>query len=136
MIIIWGFRSYLKFLGIFTAVCRRCGNPAAHRAQQLVRKFTFFWVPLFPVKKQVVVTCTFCGLQVGVPRKDEAAFLEALRGTPAPGAQPVPPVTAQDPLPSPAPMAAPHAAGILGAESAQDAAPTVPEPGFVPPHLQ
>ena len=50
-IIVWGFKTYVRLLGILTVVCGHCGNPAAQRLEEAVRKFTFFWIPLFPVSR-------------------------------------------------------------------------------------
>ena len=60
MLIIFGLRSYARALAVVTLVCQNCGNPAAHRVVEQTRKFTLFFIPLFPVSKQRYVTCTFC----------------------------------------------------------------------------
>lgn len=81
MLVVWGFKTYIRFLGIVTFVCGRCGNPAAQRLEERVRKFTFFWIPLFPVKRQTVATCTFCGRAALVAKEQVAGLLSQI--TPA-----------------------------------------------------
>ena len=69
MILVWGFKGYAKMLGVLTFVCGYCHNPAAQRVTEYVRKFTFFWIPLFTTKRQVVITCAFCGGESVVPNE-------------------------------------------------------------------
>jgi hypothetical protein len=59
--IIFGFRSYLRLLAMLTLVCGSCHNPAAHRVVQVIRKFTLFFIPLFPVSVSRHTTCSYCG---------------------------------------------------------------------------
>jgi hypothetical protein len=59
--IIFGFRGYVQVLAMLSLVCQRCGNPAAHRILKHTRKFTLFFIPLFPVSVSRSMTCTFCG---------------------------------------------------------------------------
>lgn len=59
--IIWGFRSSVFQIAMMTYLCSRCGNPAAHALRKVVRKFTLFFIPLFPVSTKYSVHCTFCG---------------------------------------------------------------------------
>lgn len=59
--IIWGFRTYIRLLEIVTCTCRRCGYASAHRVTERVRKFTLFFIPLFPLSTTRVATCTYCG---------------------------------------------------------------------------
>ena len=87
MIIIWGFTTYARFLGILTVACGHCGNPAAQRFEQVVRKFTFFWIPLFPVSQRHYLTCTFCGASSRIP-KDQVDDL--LQHAVAPGGSAAP----------------------------------------------
>jgi hypothetical protein len=62
VLIIWGLRSYARLLGIVTLTCGHCHNPAAHRLEEVVRRFTLFFVPLFPVGRKTLMTCTYCGM--------------------------------------------------------------------------
>lgn len=86
MLIIWGVKTTAHVLGVFTMVCSRCGNPAAHRVEKLVRKFTLFWIPLFPVGQRHLLTCAFCGVTQEVPKDQVPGLMNALQtqGTPYP----------------------------------------------------
>lgn len=94
MIIIWGFKTYVRLLGILTAACGHCGNPAAQRLEQVVRKFTFFWIPLFPISSKHYLTCAFCGVTNEIPKDQVEGLMQyaVVPGAPsAPaGGQPAP----------------------------------------------
>jgi hypothetical protein len=61
--IVWGFRSYQKSLALVTLACRN-GHVAAHQLVQVTRKFTLFWIPLFPVSHKYFSVCSMCGVSV------------------------------------------------------------------------
>ncbi len=105
MILVWGFKSYLRLLGILTLVCGSCGNPAAQRVVAQVRKFTFFWIPLFPVKRQTVMTCTFCGVATALTDEQAAEFAGHLAA-----AQAAAPAAGQFSEPGPAAVSGPAGA--------------------------
>jgi hypothetical protein len=64
MILIFGLRSYVKALAMLTLACRQ-GHVAAHRLVKVTRKFSLFFVPLFPVGRSSYFTvCAQCGLHV------------------------------------------------------------------------
>jgi hypothetical protein len=46
-------------LGVVTVTCRRCGNPAAHRLEERRRVVTLFFVPILPLGRRTVITCTY-----------------------------------------------------------------------------
>lgn len=73
--IIFGFRSYLRGLGIVTLVCGACGRPAAHRIVERIRKFTLFFIPLFPVSKSRALACTFCGQTTAISAEQARQYL-------------------------------------------------------------
>jgi hypothetical protein len=75
MLLIWGYKRYAQQLAILTFVCASCGNPAAHTLTRLVTKFTFFFIPLFPISSKHFTQCTFCGNSRRVA-KEEAAQLQ------------------------------------------------------------
>ncbi len=60
MLLIFGIKGYISQLAIVMLICQNCQNPAAHRVQEIVRKFTLFFIPLFPVSRKRTLTCTFC----------------------------------------------------------------------------
>jgi hypothetical protein len=92
MLLIWGFKNYLTNLAIVTGVCSNCGNPAAHRIVRRVRKFTLFWIPLFPVSNKTYSTCTFCGTttQLDDASRDAALAAAAAAGPPTIPIEPSP----------------------------------------------
>jgi len=69
MLLILGIRASQVLLATLVYVCDRCGQDAAHEVVKRTRKFTVFFVPLFPVGTKYVDTCTFCGRTVEVPRE-------------------------------------------------------------------
>jgi hypothetical protein len=89
MLIIWGYRRYLQQLAMLTFLCGNCGNPAAHTLSRAVTKFTFFFIPLFPISSKHFSQCTFCGASRKVG-KEEAAQLQqqAAYGGPPTGPAP------------------------------------------------
>jgi hypothetical protein len=92
VILVWGFKSYIHFLGVITMICGHCHNLAAQRLEKRVRKFTFFWIPLFPVSRKTVLTCTFCGT-ASVVGQEQAADLSAQISVLPPVATSFPPVS-------------------------------------------
>lgn len=74
MLIIFGLKSSVRPFGVVTITCRRCGNPAAHRLEERRRTITLFFVPVIPLGRRTVLTCTYCGLISDV----EAAQMPAL----------------------------------------------------------
>jgi hypothetical protein len=92
-VIIFGVKGYARLLAIVTLVCGRCGNPAAQRIVQHLRKFTLFFIPLFPVSSSRSMTCTFCGQSTRLPKADAEQLVSSgtatgAPGTPAPNSQP------------------------------------------------
>jgi len=62
-VIIFGTRTTVRLLAMLNLVCARCGNPSAHRIEERRRKFTLFFIPLFPIgARRTLGTCTYCGL--------------------------------------------------------------------------
>jgi ribosomal protein L37E len=89
VLLIFGFRSYVRTLAMLTLVCRNCGNPAAHRLYEVTRKFTLFFVPLFPVSRKYGITCAACGVGTRISAEDKDRLLaSAAAPQPAAPAQP------------------------------------------------
>lgn len=61
MLILFGLRSMVRTLAMVTYVCRTTNQPAAHRLSKITRWFTLFFIPVFPVKRTYVLTCSACG---------------------------------------------------------------------------
>lgn len=83
--IIWGFKVYTTILASLVYVCDRCGNNAAHQLMKRVRKFSLFFVPLFPVGTKYYDTCVACGRTLEVAGQDAEAALARPASQPAPG---------------------------------------------------
>lgn len=63
MLLIWGTRGYVYQLLMTMLVCNNCHNPAAHSLRKFTTKFTFFFIPLFPISNRYQLQCTFCGME-------------------------------------------------------------------------
>ena len=72
--LIFGLSVSEDLLSTLIYTCENCGNSAAHRLIRRTRKFSFFFIPLFPVGSTYVDTCTACGRVIEVSRdRAEAA---------------------------------------------------------------
>ena len=116
--IIFGFRSFVKALGMLTLVCNHCHNPAAHRLVQRSRWFTLFFIPVIPLGFSRYTVCAYCATASKIS-KDDAERL--LAGTSGPQA------------PQPAPQLAPQAAPQF--QTPPPAAPPGPQAIDGPPSL-
>lgn len=76
MLLIFGTKAYREILGVVTVVCRYCGNPAAHRLEEITNKFTVFFIPLFTVGRQWMMQCAMCAAETRLDRR-EAEQLKA-----------------------------------------------------------
>ncbi len=79
--LIFGLSVKEALVGTLFFVCEVCGNQAAHQLVRRVRRFTLFFVPLFPVSTRYVDSCSACGRVIDVPRAQAEA---------AAGSQPTP----------------------------------------------
>lgn len=73
--LIFGFRVTSALLATLNYVCENCHQPAAHHLVKRQRKFTLFFIPLFPVSTKYVDTCTYCGRVLDVPREQAESAL-------------------------------------------------------------
>jgi len=71
--LILGFGVSDVLLGTLVYVCDRCGQNAAHEVVKRVRKFTLFFVPLFPASTRHLDTCTACGRTVELSQQQALA---------------------------------------------------------------
>ena len=62
MILFWGSKGYQKVLGhTQTAIeCGHCNNVGTWEITEYGRKFTLYWIPLFPYGKTYFVSCPIC----------------------------------------------------------------------------
>jgi hypothetical protein len=85
MILIFGLRSYVKALAILTLACRH-GHVAAHRLVKVTRKFSLFFVPLFPVgRARYFTVCAQCGWHVPWDKETAEAAAQQHGAGPGPG---------------------------------------------------
>jgi hypothetical protein len=62
MIVVWGWRTRLKELRSGTFACPSCRVDRAYSFVEARRWFTFFWIPLIPLKRLgQFVKCSNCG---------------------------------------------------------------------------
>lgn len=69
VILVLGLKAYLTVLDTVVATCETCGNTGVHELAEQVHKLTFFFIPLFPVRRSYVDTCRICGRRQQVPRE-------------------------------------------------------------------
>lgn len=81
-IFLWGFRSMTRTLAMTTLACRATNQPAAHRLSRITRWFTVFFIPVFPVGRRHLLTCSACGQSYKVT-KDQATEIVAKAEAPA-----------------------------------------------------
>ncbi len=96
--LILGFRFSNVLLATLYYVCERCGNDAAHELTKRVRKFTVFFIPVFPVGSSTYLdTCTACGRVVQVSKEQAQSAVDRPRSAlPSPGPQDSPTWSPQD----------------------------------------
>jgi len=61
MFILFGFRSMVRNLAMVMYTCRTTNQPAAHRLSRITRWFTLFFIPVIPVGRRHILTCSGCG---------------------------------------------------------------------------
>jgi hypothetical protein len=75
-VLIFGLSVSEALLSTLIYTCETCGNSAAHRLVKRTRRFTLFFLPLFPVGTTYVDTCAACGrlIEVSRDRAEAAAY--------------------------------------------------------------
>ncbi|WP_405489815.1 hypothetical protein [Nocardia sp. NBC_00511] len=73
--LIWGWRTTARTLAMITFLCGRCRNPSAHAFQELNKKFTLFFLPLFPISTRHRLLCTWCRAETNVPYSEVSNLL-------------------------------------------------------------
>ena len=81
MLLIFGTKGYARTLAIVMLVCQSCGTPAAHRVAEYIRKFTLFFVPLFPISHKYSLTCTFCAHTTAITEDQAQRYVGMSSGT-------------------------------------------------------
>lgn len=61
MILIWGFKILFKVVGNGVFSCPNCGQDRNYERREARRWFTFFWIPIIPLKViGSVIRCSYC----------------------------------------------------------------------------
>ncbi|AHH95425.1 zinc-ribbon domain-containing protein [Kutzneria viridogrisea] len=76
MLLIWGTRRYVYQLLMAMLVCNSCRNPAAHSLRKFTTKFTFFFIPLFPISTKHALQCTFCGAESWLDKEQAQQLID------------------------------------------------------------
>jgi Protein of unknown function (DUF2510) len=106
-LLIFGLRDYAHRMATVRLACRN-GHVAAHGLFKVVRRFSLFFVPLFPVKTTYLTSCSQCGLRLAWSAEEAQTMAERHGVGTTADADPVhPPLGAAfEPAPSlPAPVA-------------------------------
>jgi predicted RNA-binding Zn-ribbon protein involved in translation (DUF1610 family) len=74
-VLIFGFGVTQSLLATLVFVCETCGTNAAHHLVRRVRKFSLFFIPLFPISTSYVDTCVACGRSIEVTREQAEVAL-------------------------------------------------------------
>lgn len=120
MLIIWGIRRRVAAAAMIRLACRN-GHVAAHRLLKVTTWFTLFFIPLIPFGRKYSSVCTYCGLQLQVPKPEAEQLLarvkeEAAAAGTAAAVDPVaPPIALTGTGPAGAVGAGPVGAGPVGA---------------------
>jgi hypothetical protein len=62
--LIWGIRWFTTVLGQLLYACTHCQKSTMHTATVRKGRFTLFFIPIFPIGKQYLITCNLCGLRL------------------------------------------------------------------------
>ena len=91
MLLIFGTRAYVTALALIQFVCGVCHQNAAQRVVKEVNKFTFFFIPTFPVSTKHYVVCTNCGATLAITREQADSYVRAPQAAPTPSRTTLPP---------------------------------------------
>ena len=77
MILFWGSKGYQKVLGHTqtTIECGHCNNTDTWEISETGRKFTLYWIPLFPYGKTYFVSCPICHYGKEIQKSDIETYL-------------------------------------------------------------
>lgn len=59
--IIWGYKTYVKFVALFVTMCASCGRRAPQEVFHHNRRFSLFFIPLFSIWTKYSRRCPACG---------------------------------------------------------------------------
>jgi ribosomal protein L44E len=90
-VIIYGYRTVVRQLAMIMMVCSRCNVQAPHQLSRRVKKFTLFFIPLFPISIWHLTRCTNCGKSHTIRKATAMQLLaQSQGGQPQPQSQPYP----------------------------------------------
>ena len=132
-IIIFGFRNRAHNMATVRLACRN-GHVAAHGLFKVVRHFTLFWIPLFPVKTTYLTSCSQCGLRLAWTgeQAEEIATQHTIPAS-APGDPVSPPLQSPPALPAFGAGQAGTGGTPAAAPAAAPAAPAAPAGWYADP---
>jgi hypothetical protein len=113
MFLIYGWKQYVRVLGVLMLVCQQCTRPAEHVLRRFTTKVTLFFIPLFPVGRKHTLQCTACEAEVKISKEqaEQLAMSVAVQQgppQPPPMPQPQPAYGYRQPGPPPPPMQQPY----------------------------
>lgn len=78
--LIWGTKGYVTRIAALFTICGFCRHEGAQVIDEIKRKFTLFFIPLFTTSTKYVQQCTMCGQQSLVTKEfaDAAAAQRAV----------------------------------------------------------
>ena len=81
MILFWGSKGYQKVLGHTqtTIKCGHCNNADTWEISETGRKFTLYWIPLFPYGKTYFVSCPICHYGKEIQKSEIEQYLNYLK---------------------------------------------------------
>jgi predicted RNA-binding Zn-ribbon protein involved in translation (DUF1610 family) len=69
-VLIFGTSVKQFLLATLVFVCETCGNNSAHQVIKRVRKFSLFFIPLFPLSVRYLDSCSVCGRTIEVSEQE------------------------------------------------------------------
>ena len=73
--VFWGTRSRVRQLMTVNINCRNCKRTTVHGLRRAEKKFTLYFIPLFPISTRHYLQCNVCGAR-GAITKDRAVELQ------------------------------------------------------------
>jgi hypothetical protein len=76
MIWLIGWKTIIKRLWTGLHTCRRCLGHHPHDLQERTEWGTLFFVPLVPLRRERILTCSYCGLETRLSKAETGQFME------------------------------------------------------------
>ena len=75
--IVVGRKGYQKDLGptSLSHICQHCNNEVTYHAQESGVKFSLFFIPLFPMKREFRIACPICQYGYSVNKDEVSKYL-------------------------------------------------------------